>query len=167
MENINLKELKPVELIELYSNIVGELYSRSIIRTKNLVGELGEYLAIEHYNNTTELPNLKLKETGYKGYDAVSETDMKRYSIRCTIGHLTGSYSGIEKPGEPGEVVQSQLFDYLIIVKLDEYYKLEKILELSWDTFLKYRRWNTYKKTCILSITKKLEAESKVVFSRT
>lgn len=49
MENLQEKDTK--EIIHLYSMSIKELKRRKVIRTNNVVGELGEYLAIEIYNN--------------------------------------------------------------------------------------------------------------------
>lgn len=48
----NLKECTDVQIVELYSMIVQELKERGIIRTKNVLGDLGEYLSISYYNST-------------------------------------------------------------------------------------------------------------------
>ena len=47
-----------MELFSIYSNILEELTNREVITTKNLVGEMAEYLVIEHYKNNSSLPNL-------------------------------------------------------------------------------------------------------------
>lgn len=52
---MNLKECKDTELINLYGKLISELKERKIIRTRNIVGELGEYFAKEHYNNTPRI----------------------------------------------------------------------------------------------------------------
>lgn len=46
---INLREKETKEIIQLYSMAIKELKRRKVIRTNNVVGELGEYLAIEIY----------------------------------------------------------------------------------------------------------------------
>ena len=43
---------------------ITELKRRKVIRTNNVVGELGEYLAIEIYNSTPGLPNLSPARVG-------------------------------------------------------------------------------------------------------
>ncbi len=52
---MDFKEYKDSELINLYGKFIQELKDRKIIRTKNIVGELGEYFAKEHYNNTPRI----------------------------------------------------------------------------------------------------------------
>lgn len=43
---INLNKIKDDGLVKLYSALIKELKDRKIIRTKNIIGDLGEYLAI-------------------------------------------------------------------------------------------------------------------------
>ena len=58
--SIKLETLETLEIIKLYSEILIELKERKVIRSKNLVGELGEFLVLEVFNSNNELPNLKL-----------------------------------------------------------------------------------------------------------
>ena len=60
MSLLNLKELSDIELIELYPKILNELKDREIIRTNNLIGELGEYTAFITYKENPKLPKLQL-----------------------------------------------------------------------------------------------------------
>ena len=47
---MEINNLTTEQLIETYSDIINQLKERGVIRTKNLIGDLGEYLAIEHFN---------------------------------------------------------------------------------------------------------------------
>lgn len=53
-------------LIALYSDIIKELKNRNIIRTKNVLGELGEYMAVDSYNKNPTLPGLQFASVGNK-----------------------------------------------------------------------------------------------------
>jgi hypothetical protein len=55
---MDFSELSDNELVQAYSDVLKELKKREIIRTKNIVGDLGEYLAIDYYNRTPGLPKL-------------------------------------------------------------------------------------------------------------
>ena len=46
--------------LELALDLIEELKRRDIIRTKNIVGELGEYYAVKIFNETANLPKLQL-----------------------------------------------------------------------------------------------------------
>lgn len=63
---VSLKKLDDLELTLLYSSLLKELKQRGIIRTNNVVGELGEYLAINFYNKLKGSPNFKLHQQGLK-----------------------------------------------------------------------------------------------------
>ena len=46
---MNLEDLENDELIILYPKLLQELKRREIIRTNNLIGELGEFIAASEY----------------------------------------------------------------------------------------------------------------------
>ena len=135
MENLQEKDTK--EIIHLYSMSIKELKRRKVIRTNNVVGELGEYLAIEIYNNTPGLPNLAPAPVGTENIDAISRKG-DRYSIKSTSNTTTGVFYGLEEPGL--EVPDRQRFEYVIVCKFDDDYELQMVLEMDWDTFLRNKR---------------------------
>ncbi|MED4292253.1 hypothetical protein [Priestia megaterium] len=51
-----LKEMNDYDLIGMYRVWLDELKAREMIRTNNVIGELGEYLAIKYYNENPTLP---------------------------------------------------------------------------------------------------------------
>lgn len=159
---MDLSNLKNTQIISLYSDLIAELKSRGIIRTKNLLGDLGEYLAIEHYNNTPGLATLQAAPAGTQNIDAISRKG-ERYSIKSTSGKLTGVFYGLNDPDSPE--AESQKFEFVIVVLFDDNFKLKKILELTWDLFLQHKRWHKTMRAYNLSITKKLLAESSMAFS--
>jgi len=83
MEKIKsfLKELSDKDTWNAYALIIAELQKRKLIRTKNIVGERGEFLAIEFYNKTPGLPNLQAAPEGTQNVDALSRKG-DRYSIK-------------------------------------------------------------------------------------
>ena len=85
------------ELVELYSSCIKELKSREIIRTKNVLGELGEYIAIDFYNKTSGLPKLQTAPIGTQNVDAISRNG-ERYSIKSCTTNTTGTFFGLEPP---------------------------------------------------------------------
>ena len=116
---------------------IKELKRHNVIRTNNVVGELGEYLAIEIYNNTPGLPNLMSAPVGTENIDAISRKG-DRYSIKSTSNTTTGVFYGLEEPGL--EVPDRQRFEYVIVCKFDDDYELQMVLEMDWDTFLRNKR---------------------------
>ena len=53
---MNLEDLDNDELISLYPKLLKELKRREIIRTNNLISELGEFIAASEYKKNSQLP---------------------------------------------------------------------------------------------------------------
>jgi len=159
---MNLDKLKNKEIIALYSDIIIELKKRKIIRTKNLLGDLGEYLTIDFYCNTPGLPNLQAAPSGTQNIDAISRKG-ERYSIKSTSGNLTGVFYGLNDPDAIEKEMQK--FEYVIIVLFSNDFRLEKILEISWSLFLNHKKWHKTMRGWNISITKKLIKEATIIFS--
>lgn len=161
---MELQKLTTAELIEKYSQIISELKERKVIRTKNLLGDLAEYLVINHYKNTPRLPNLQAAPAGTQNVDALSRQG-ERYSIKATTGNLTGVFYKLNPPNstEP----EPQKFEYIIIACFDGNFKLVKILELTWGQFLKNKSWHKTMNAWNISITKQLVEDCKIIFEDT
>src|SRR3989338_10624589 len=123
------------ELWLLYANAELELKKRGLVRTRNIVGERGEFLTIETYNSINGLPKLQAAPEGTKNVDALSRKG-ERYSVKTISepGSLTGVFYGI---GDQDETNPEKKFEYVIIVVIDKHYRPRKVLELSWEQFLK------------------------------
>lgn len=160
---MNLSELTNKELIDYYSKIISLLKERNVIRTKNLIGDLGEYLAIDFFNKTPGMSNLQAAPAGTQNIDAISRNG-QRYSIKSTTGNLTGVFYGLEP--KDSSVSDSQKFEYVLIVKFCANYELEKIIQVDWVTFLKHKKWHSTMRAWNLSLTKELEKDSLVIFKK-
>jgi len=158
---MNVNKLNTVKLIQAYSEIIKELKKRGVIRTKNLLGDLGQYLAIEHFNNMAGMSNLQAAPTGTQNIDAISRGG-DRYSIKSTTGSLTGVFYGLEPPDSV--IPNRQKFEFVLIVKFDNDYQLEKIIQLDWELFLKYKRWHKTMNAWNISLTKTLMEEAEILF---
>ena len=97
---------------------------------------MAEILAIEHYNRTAGQPNLQLAPTGTQNVDALSRKG-DRYSIKGVVdAKKTGTiYPDRDDP-------EKQLFEYLLIVTMDQDWQLVAIYELDWKTFCEVRSWD-------------------------
>lgn len=157
---INLKNSTDNEIISLYSEIIKELKIRKIIRTKNVLGELGEYLTIHHYNNTTGLPKLQVAPIGTKNIDAISR-DGDRYSIKATSSNTTGVFTGVDFDDNGNPL--KQYFEYVIICRFDDNFQLLNIYQIDWKTFIKHKHWHSTMKSWNLLLTKDLIADSVVI----
>ena len=128
-----ISDLSDDQLINLKVDTDAELARRGI---KLNVGDRGEKLAIEYFNSTSGLPNLLQAPTGAKNVDALSR-DGDRYSIKTFMkAKKTGSIY------PDNEDRDKQLFEYLVIVRLDDKYQLDSIYRYSWDDFTKVRAWD-------------------------
>ncbi|MED4447221.1 hypothetical protein CON34_22115 [Bacillus thuringiensis] len=154
------------EVIEEYGKFqrafTEELKKRGIIRTINLVGELGEYKAIDFYNKSPQLPNLKAVGVGTKMVDALDENG-KRYSIKATRYAGTGVFNGLKDVDM--DLLPEQVLDYVVIVKFTEYLSVEAIYELDWNTFVSLKKWNGGKRTWYLNITEELKRKAKILYN--
>ena len=161
----DLTKLKDEELIELISpssDVIKELKSRNILRTKNIVGELGEYYAIKYYNRLKGLPKLTLAPPGVKNIDALSR-EGEIYSIKC-ISSLNGTTGSFWVPKSIEE--NNQKIHFLIIVILDKNYGVEKILELTWDDFMEHKKYNKRMNNYNISVTKKLINQVRIIYEQ-
>ena len=159
----DLDKLNNSELLKEYSNILSLLKNRGIIRTKNLVGDLGEYYAIETYKNMPGVPNLQAAPAGTQNIDAISRNG-ERYSIKSTTGNLTGVFYGLNPPDSKKS--EKQKFEYVIIVVLNDDYGLDGVYELTWKLFLHHKRWHKTMNAWNLSVTKKLVNDARIIYKQ-
>lgn len=161
-----------LEIINLFSKAVKDLKENNIIRSNNIVGDLGETYAVEIYLRTRNLPKLQLTPPSTKHIDAIS-VEGKRYTVKTISGNnkVTGVFYGLADLDGNFEVsdkinVKDVLFEHLIIVFLSHNYKLNKIIELDWRQFLKYKKWHSRMKAWNVGINNNLINESKVIYDR-
>ena len=137
-----------------------ELKKRNVLRTKNVVGELGEYYAIDFYNKTPNLPNLSLAAKGVKNIDALSRNG-EIYSIK-TVTSRKGTSGSFWDPQSINN--NEQKFKYLLIIILNDEYALDMILELTWEDFFKYKKFNKRMNNYNISLTNTLINSVKIIF---
>jgi hypothetical protein len=149
------------ELVGIYSDVIKELRTRGILRTNNVIGELGEYLVMEYYLKDPKLPTLSGLPVGTQNVNAISQDGM-RYSIKSISSSTTGAFYGLEPP--ESKKVNKPLFEFLVICKFGINYEVEGIYQLSWDEFLKYKKWNSHMQAWNIQLTQKVKQDSLVVF---
>ena len=165
MTNLNLEELSVEQLARLISpasEAHQELRARGVLRTKNVVGELGEYYAEDIYNKTPGLPNLTLADPGVQNVDALSRNG-EIYSIK-TVTSRKGTTGSFWNP----EAIESnnQSFHYLLIVILEDSYAVDMVLELTWDDFMEHKKFNKRMNNYNISVTNKLIESVKCVYRK-
>ncbi len=160
---MDFSNIKGTELINVYVEILNEMKKQNLIRSKNVIGDLGEYIVIDYYNKTRGLPNLQFAPPSTKNIDAISKNG-ERYSIKCTSTNTSGTFWGIDKDGDI--LKTKQAFEYVVIIKLDENFQPILILEIDWNTFFKYKSWNSRMNAHNLHITNNLINDSKIIYKK-
>ena len=158
---MDLSKLEKYDLIMLYGQIIDELKHRNVIRSKNVVGDIGEYLVIDYYTKTSGLPKLQFAPPSTENIDAISVKG-ERYSIKCTTSNTTGVFYGLNPP--ESDEPQRQLFEYVVIVVLNDNYQLKKIVQLDWNLFLKHKKCHSRMAAWHLIVSKKLLADATIIF---
>ena len=154
---MDLANLPDIELMRLYPRLIQELRTRSILKTRNVVGEFGEWYAIQHYNSNPKLPNLQGQQVAsMKNIDAVSNKG-ERYAIKTTSTRQTGVFHSLPEN-------QSQAFEYLILVIFTKEYELKQILELTWEQFNSYKKWKTPENKYNIRISNNLLKEALEIY---
>ena len=154
---MNLDKLNDDELIDLYPKLLDQLKIRGIIRTKNIIGEFGEYFARREYKNNPKLPELQLNLSSTKNIDATSIKG-ERYAIKSTSTKITGVFPSI--PTEDDGIVY---FEYLILVIFNKDYYLSEIYELNWKQFLIFRKMKPQENKFNVSITNELKQTARKI----
>lgn len=158
---MDFSKLSNTEIIRLYSDSIKALKQRGILRTNNVIGELGEYLAIEHFSKTPGLPKLQAAPVGTENIDAISRHG-DRYSIKSTSGNTTGVFYGLQPKGSAA--TDPQKFEYVLICKFDENCALEAIYQITWEQFQKHKRWHSRMQAWNLTLSKSLISDSVVIY---
>ena len=157
---MNFQEHSDSELVEAYGSLVRELRRRKIIRSKNVVGDLGEKIAIDHYNKTPGLPNLQAALAGSQSVDAMSRKG-ERYTKKTVTGKVTGVFRGLPPQGSQEKPQQS--FEYVIIVQLTEDYTVKGIYELTWVQMLQFKKWHSRMSAWNLPLNKEVISASRMI----
>jgi hypothetical protein len=128
-----LVSLNDLDLLRLRARVAAELKKRGLALN---VGQVAESLAIATYNATPGRANLQPAPTGTQNVDALSRRG-DRYSIK---GVLDARKTGTVYPDR--EDPDKQLFEYLIVVRIDADWQLVALYEFDWKTFCEVRSWD-------------------------
>lgn len=158
-----LLSLKDDELWLAYARSIQELKKRGLVRTRNIVGERGEYLAVQTYNETAGMSNLQVAPEGTQNVDALSRKG-ERYSVKTITepGKMTGVFYGCGNKDDAE--IPDKKFEFVIVVIIGQDYQLRHMYELTWDQFLEFRKWHSTMRAWNLSITRDLIAAAKVIY---
>lgn len=129
-----LAGLSNLEILRVRAAVAAELKRRGLASN---VGQAAEALAIAYYNGTPGRPNLQPAPVGTQNVDALSRKG-DRYSIKGALG---GRKTGTVYPDRDDR--EKQLFEYLLVVQIDDDWQLLSIHEFDWRTFCEVRSWDS------------------------
>jgi len=153
----DLNKVSDDELVILRAGIETELNRRGISFS---VGEVGEKLVISFFNSKPGLPNLLQAPAGAKNVDALSR-DGDRYSIKT---FMKAKKTGTVYPDEKDR--NRQLFEYLVVVKLNTNYQLYAIYRYSWEEFVRIRAWDKRMNAWYLPLSKKNLNKAEKIYNK-
>ncbi len=139
------------ELIQNYSRALRELRDRGVIRTKNVVGELGERYAEITFSERDDLPTLQLVSTNERDIDA-RDAEGRGYSIK-TVTETSAVRTGAIHL-EQDHPQKEERFNFLIVVVLSDSMELHRMYMFTWQEFWQLKSWSTTQKAWFLSLTK-------------
>ena len=102
------------ELLKKFADLSDQLFEHGVISTDSFTGEIGEYYACQLFN-------LDKTKRVTRAVDAIGK-DGKRYQVKAKVVKGSFNYS-IKK-------LETDLFDYLIVVYFDRSYSLLKVLKI-------------------------------------
>lgn len=156
----SLTDEQLVNLISPNSEIQKELVKRGILRTKNIVGEIGEYFTFKFFKESKDLDNLIYPPPVTKNIDFISNK-----GDRYTVKTVTNMYRRTGVFWDPESIKnEDQIFEYLIIVILNDNYNLRKMIKLDWKKFIEFKRYNKIQNNFYVPLTKKLYKNVEVLF---
>ena len=161
----NLSNCSISELVSLYSQSIKELKNEGSSPYEKVLSENWENILF--LNSTTEIQNFRilvLYQWEQKNINAVSQ-EGERYSIKSTTSNITGAIYGLEPPNST--VIDKPLFEYMVICKLDSDCSLEGIYQLSWDSFLKHKKWHSRINAWNVTVTSAMKNDSVIIYERT
>lgn len=122
--------------LKIIAEALNSLKEKNIIRTKNLVGDLGEYYCKEFFELTLE------ENAVNKGFDA-KDNEGKKVEIKTRR----------IPEGKSKVIFRSFDFDYCLYVELDEFYQPISILRIDVNT-IKENLEKNYKRLSVSKIKK-------------
>lgn len=130
---LDLKSLDDGGLLDLRTAVDREARHRGLSFN---VGEIGEKLAIALFKERSDLPVLAPAPRGTKNIDAISR-DGNRYSIK-TLQRAKKTGTIYPDPVDK----HRRLFEFILIIMVNDEYSLERVIELDWDQFCSVRSWD-------------------------
>jgi len=149
---IDLENLENTDLLELYGRLMEELRQRRLVRSSNNpVSDYAEKIVCEKLK-------LSIQKQSSKGYDAIDEKSGTKYQIKARrlTSHNRSRQLGVIRN------LDQKLFDYLIAVIFNEYFKPTEIWRIPREIIPKYARYSSHQNGHILVLTGKVLKDNNV-----
>ncbi len=155
------KDISDEEIISAFATVMAAMTHRKIIRTKNVVGDLGERYVELIYKTHSPRGPLMLLDTNRTNVDA-KDSAGAFYSIKAASTSTTRTSAlHLEKDHQE----DNRAFDYLIVVRVNSMLQATDVFEFTWDIFWKTKQWNVRQKAWFLPLSKKALKLGTCVFS--
>ncbi len=129
---MEIKSINTINLLKLYADIIEELKSRNVVRTKNnIVADYAEYLVAKRLN-------LELMPNSNKHFDAIDRNTNKKFQIksRRITDYNKSKLLGVVRNLDNAD------FDYLVAVYFYSDFKVKEAFIVSRDVLKKYSKYN-------------------------
>ena len=162
MDGYDLQKMDSLSVAKLFSASFEELSYRNIIRSDDILQDLGDFFVFDLYEKKPVLPYLAYAPNKSTNVSAVTRNG-NRYCIKSFIGNSADNFLGFDET----ELSNSdfKMFEYVILCKFDKHYELLAIYEIDWFTFLENRQCND-NNTCSLKMTNRLLKQAKIIYHK-
>ncbi|MBT2145677.1 MULTISPECIES: hypothetical protein [unclassified Rhodanobacter] len=156
-EPADLHSLSDVQLMELRAAVDTEARKRGLNFN---VGEIGEKLAISLFKERPDLSLLAAAPRGTKNIDAISR-EGNRYSIK-TLQKARKTGTIYPDPSDRDR----QLFEFILIVLVNDELALERVIELDWQQFCAARSWDIRMNAWYVARSKKAFSAGRQIYPK-
>lgn len=129
---VDLKEMSPIDLLKLHTQIIDELKYRKVAKTRNQpIAEYSKWLV----RNKLKLNDVNNPNEKYDGYDDKG----KKYLVRSRqiIDNRQVQFSVIRN-------IEDRNFDYLVAISFDIYFGITEAYIIPVDVLLEQLDYNEY-----------------------
>jgi len=154
------RDITDEEVISAFATLILAMRKRGIIRTKNVVGDLGERYAVRAYGAHPTRKPLTLSCTNATDVDAYDASGL-RFAIKAASPSSTRTSAfHLEREREETE----RAFDYLIVVRVDDLLQPAQIFEFTWEQFWAAKAWNKRQHAWFLPLSRRVLRNAQLIF---
>ena len=150
------------EIIVGFATLMAAMKYRGIIRTKNVVGDLGERYAEMIYKTHSPKGPLTRLDTNRSDVDA-KDASGSLYSVKAASPESTRT-SALHLESDHDSA--HKVFDFLVVVRVDHLLQPTAVFEFTWEIFWQFKQWSKRQKAWFMPLSKTaLNAGSRIYAS--